>query len=292
MLDFLDLPTRDPKPRQRGMTHVLDKGLGIRQVQDMLETAGEFIDILKLGWGTGYVTRNLANKIAIYQEAGIPVCFGGTLLETAIAQGKLDDYCRTVQRLGLTHVEFSTGVLEMEIEQKADYVRRLAKDFIVLAEVGSKDASAEIDPFRWVEEIQALFQAGAWKVIAEARESGTVGLYRQSGEVRSGLVEEIAENFGPDRLIFEAPQKHQQVWFIKQFGSSVNLGNIAPDDVIPLETLRLGLRGDTMPDFQMPSWIQRAAVVEDLWRLASNGSVLRTVAGGELRGGGNHATLG
>ena len=253
MLDFLDIDKRAGKPRRKGLAHVLDKGLGIRGVQDMLETAGEYIDILKLGWGTGYVTNNLHEKIAIYQEAGIPVCFGGTLMEIAIAQGKLDDYCRTVQRLGLKHVEFSTGVLEMELEQKIAHIRRLAMDFTVLAEVGSKDADVMVAPERWVEEIEALFQAGAWKVIAEARESGTVGLYRQSGEVRSGLVDEIIAHVDPAGLIFEAPQKHQQVWFLKQFGPLVNLGNIATDDVIPLETLRLGLRGDTMPDFQLRS---------------------------------------
>jgi len=254
MLNFLHVPAREPKPRQIGLTHVLDKGLGIRQIQDLLETGGEFIDILKLGWGTGYVTRNLADKVAAYQKAGIPVCFGGTLMEVAIAQGRFTDYCRAAQNLGLTHVEFSSGVIELEIKQKADYVRRLAQDFIVLAEVGSKDANAEVAPFRWVHEIRVLLEAGAWKVIAEARESGTVGLYRQTGEVRSGLVDEIVTNVNPDDLIFEAPQKHQQVWFLKQFGPSVNLGNIAPDDVIPLETLRLGLRGDTMPDFQLQTW--------------------------------------
>lgn len=254
MLDFLQTQTREPKPRRTGLTHVLDKGLGVRQVQDMLETAGDFIDILKLGWGTGYVTRNLADKIAMYREAGIPVCFGGTLLEIAIAQGKIKEYCCTVKGLGLTHVEFSTGVLEMELEKKVEYVRRLARDFVVFAEVGSKDVNAVVAPFRWVEEIKALLEAGAWKVIAEARESGTVGLYRQSGEVRSGLVDEIIASADPANLIFEAPQKHQQVWFLKQFGPSVNLGNIATDDVIPLETLRLGLRGDTMPDFQLRAW--------------------------------------
>ncbi len=259
MLDFLQTPPREIKPRQTGLTHVLDKGLGIRQMQDLLETGGEFIDIVKLGWGTGYVTRNLADKVAAYQKAGIPVCFGGTLLEVAIAQGKFDEYCRMVHRLGLTHVELSSGVLEMEIENKLNYVRKLAQDFVVLAEVGSKDMNAVVDPSRWVEEIKALSQAGAWKVIAEARESGTVGLYRQTGEVRSGLVDEIVSNINPDQLIFEAPQKHQQVWFLKQFGPSVNLGNIAPDEVIPLETLRLGLRGDTMPDFQLQTWKPRPA---------------------------------
>jgi phosphosulfolactate synthase len=251
MLDFLQLPVREPKQRQTGLTHMLDKGLGIRQIQDLLETGGEFIDIVKLGWGTGYITHNLSDKIATYQKAGIPVCFGGTLLELAIAQGKFDAYCRAVESLGLTHVEFSTGVLEMEIEKKIEYVSKLAQDFVVLAEVGSKDERVTVNPLSWVEEIQAFLQAGAWKVIAEARESGTVGLYCRNGEVRSGLVDEITANVTPADLIFEAPQKHQQVWFLKLFGPSINLGNIAPEDVIPLETLRLGLRGDTMPDFHL-----------------------------------------
>jgi len=251
MLNFIKVTTRGTKPRQVGITHVLDKGLGIRQVQDMLETAGEYIDVLKLGWGTGYVTRNLDEKIVEYQRAGIPVCLGGTFMEIAIAQGKFDDYRRAARQLKLTHVEFSTGVLEMEVEQKAEYVRKLAQDFTVLAEVGSKDVNVVVAPYRWVEEIKAFLDAGAWKIIAEARESGTVGLYRQTGEVRSGLIDEIIASINPENLLFEAPQKHQQVWFLKQFGQSVNLGNIATDDVIPLETLRLGLRGDTMKEFQL-----------------------------------------
>lgn len=262
MLDFLKLPAREPKPRQTGLSHILDKGLGLRQMDDLLETGGEFIDIVKLGWGTGYVTSNLADKVAVYKKAGIPVCFGGTLLEVAIAKGKFDEYRQMVRRLDLTHVELSSGVLEIELEKKLAYVRLLAQDFTVLAEVGSKDVQAVVAPFRWVAEIKALLQAGAWKVIAEARESGTVGLYRQTGEVRSGLVDEIVTSVNPDHLIFEAPQKHQQVWFLKQFGPSVNLGNIAPDDVIPLETLRLGLRGDTMPDFQLQTWKPRPAAGE------------------------------
>jgi len=249
MSDYLNIQAREPKPRRTGLTHLLDKGLGIRQMQDLLEMAGDFIDIVKLGWGTGYITKNLVDKIAIYKAAGIPVCFGGTLLEVAIVKGKFDEYCHMVKDLGLDHVEFSTGVLEMELDKRLEYIHKLTRDFTVLAEVGSKDASVVVAPFRWVQEIKAFLDAGVWKVIAEARESGTVGLYRQSGEVRSGLVDEIINSINPDSIIFEAPQKHQQVWFIKKFGPSVNLGNIAPDEVIPLETLRLGLRGDTLLDF-------------------------------------------
>jgi phosphosulfolactate synthase len=263
MLDFLRVPERELKPRQTGLTHMLDKGLGIRQIEDLLETSGEYIDIVKFGWGTGYITCNLTDKIAAYQNAKIPVCFGGTLLEISIAQGKFDEYRSTVGRLGLTHVEFSTGVLNMEMEKKAEYVRKLGEDFIVLAEVGSKDACVEVDPSSWVQEIEALLEAGAWKVIAEARESGTVGLFNKTGEVRLSLVNQIASKTNSERLIFETPQKHQQIWFLKQFGPSVNLGNIAPDDIIPLETLRLGLRGDTMPYFQLQTWKPRPISAED-----------------------------
>jgi phosphosulfolactate synthase len=252
MLDFLHLIDRAPKPRQTGLSHVLDKGLGVRQVQDMLETAGEFIDIVKLGWGTGYVTANLTEKLTIYQNAGIPVCFGGTLLEVAIALGQFDEYCLKVHDLGFTHAEFSTGVLEMPVEKKIEYVEKLARSFIVLAEVGSKSDKAVVSADIWIAEMKALLQAGAWKVIAEARESGTVGLYNRSGEVRLELIDEIAAQVNLQNLIFESPQKSQQVWFIKKFGPTVNLGNIATDEVIPLETLRRGLRGDTLPDFYLP----------------------------------------
>ena len=249
MLDFLEMTPRDGKPRSAGLTHLMDKGLGPRQITDLLETGGDYIDIVKLGWGTGYVTANLEEKIALYQKAGLSVCFGGTMLEVAIARGKFDEYRRAVNHLGLTHVEFSTGVLDMALEQKAEYVWQLAQDFTVLAEVGSKDSSVVVDADKWIREIQLLLQAGAWKVIAEARESGTVGLYGSTGEVRSNLVDDIAASFESSKLLFEAPQKHQQVWFLKKFGPSVNLGNISPDDVISLETLRLGLRADTMVDF-------------------------------------------
>lgn len=251
MLDFLDLPYRPERPRQMGITHVIDRGIGLRALEDMLATCTEFIDIVKLGWGTGYVTANLSAKISVYQAAGIPVCFGGTLMEAAIAQGRLDACRRRLEQLGIHHVEISSGVLEMSLEEKTGYIRELARDFIVLSEVGSKDADAVVAPYRWLDEIEAELDAGAWKVIAEARESGTVGLYRKSGEVRMGLVEEITTRVNPDKLIFEAPRKSQQVWFIKQFGSNVNLGNVAPYDIIPLETLRLGLRGDTLAMFHL-----------------------------------------
>jgi phosphosulfolactate synthase len=253
-MDFLKLPERDPKPRERGITHVIDKGMGVRQVEDLLENSAAFIDIVKLGWGTGYVTANLVDKLALYRAAGIPVCFGGTLVELVLAQGRLDDFRRVLDRLGIGHVEVSSGVLDLPLEKKCETIRELARDFVVLSEVGSKDVDAVVAPYRWVEEVQAELKAGAWKVIGEARESGTVGLFRATGEVRSGLVDELLLHIDAKDMIFEAPRKPQQVWFIRQLGSGVNLGNIAPEEVIPLETLRLGLRGDTLRLFHIDGW--------------------------------------
>jgi phosphosulfolactate synthase len=248
MRSFLSLPTRTKKPRQEGLTHVLDKGMGLRQIEDLLDTAADHIDIVKLGWGTGYVTQKVEDKIAAYREAGIAVCLGGTLLELAILQNRFDQCRRELQRLGLTHVELSTGVIELRADERAHYIRTLARDFVVLSEVGSKDAQRIIPAFRWIEQIQADLAAGSWRVVCEARESGTVGLYHTTGEVKAGLIEEITVHVDPARLIFEAPLRSQQAWQVQKFGSNVNLGNISTGDVIGLETIRLGLRADTMPD--------------------------------------------
>jgi phosphosulfolactate synthase len=244
---FLDLPQRSAKPRERGITHVLDRGLSLSGVDGMIEVAGGSVDLVKLGWGTALATENLAPKLARYAEHGIPVVLGGTLTEVALAQDRLDALLRFLGELGLRHVEISDGTITLEHARKLELIERLAEEgFTVLSEVGSKDAAEIMAPYRWVELIQAELAAGAWKVIAEARESGTVGLYRDSGEVRMGLVDEIAHGVEVERLIFEAPRKDQQVWFLKRFGSEANLGNIAPEDVLSLETLRLGLRSDTV----------------------------------------------
>jgi phosphosulfolactate synthase len=228
--------------------------MGLRQVEDLLETSGAYIDILKLGWGTGYITANLDDKLAVYRSAGIPVCFGGTLLEVFLTQGKFDEFRRMLGRLGISHVEVSNGVIDLPLAEKCGYIRQLAQDFVVLSEVGSKDVDAVVAPYLWVEAVKSELAAGAWKVIGEARESGTVGLYRSSGEVRSGLVDELLVNIDPNDMIFEAPRKPQQVWFIQQLGPDVNLGNIPPDEVIALETLRLGLRGDTLRLMHVTGW--------------------------------------
>jgi phosphosulfolactate synthase len=228
---------------------VIDKGMSVAEVEGLLEVAGESVDVVKLGWGTALVTGNLAPKLERYAARGIPVVLGGTLTELAIRQGRIDGLIAWLRELGLRHVEVSDGTLTLDPEVKRSLIERLAGEFTVLAEVGSKDADFIMAPYVWVEQIERDLQAGAWKVIAEARESGTAGIYRADGEVRTGLIDEIAHAVDPGRLIFEAPQREQQVWLLKRFGTECNLGNIAPADVLSLETLRLGLRSDTVERF-------------------------------------------
>ncbi len=243
---FLELPPRVPKPREVGMTHVMDKGLSLAEIRSMVEMGGDFIDIVKLGWGTSYVTANLRDKLDLYRSLGIPVVCGGTLLEVAEARGRVDGYRTWLTEQGFECVEVSDGTIDMARERKLELIDLFARDFKVLSEVGSKDAEEIFAPYQWVEWIKEEQGAGAWKVITEARESGTAGIFRTSGEVRSGLIDEIAHEIDVAGLLFEAPQKSQQAWFIKHLGPDVNLGNIPPDEVIPLETLRRGLRSDTM----------------------------------------------
>lgn len=246
MAAFLDLPERSAKPRDRGLTHVIDRGLSVAEVDGLVEVAGASVDIVKLGWGTAVVTGNLPAKLDRYRAHGIPVVLGGTLTELAIHQGRVDGLISWLRELGLEHVEVSDGTIDLDPERKLELIGRLAQEFRVFSEVGSKDAERIMAPYRWVEQIRAELAAGAWKVIAEARESGTVGIYRHDGEPRMGLIDEIAHEVDPGRLVFEAPRKEQQVFLLRRFGSEVNLGNIAPTDVLSLETLRLGLRSDTL----------------------------------------------
>ena len=243
------IPERTSKPRQKGLTMVMDKGLSLRQVEDFIEMGGAHTDIVKLGWATSYVTPNLKEKLAIYKSAGIPVYFGGTLFEAYAIRNQFDDYRRVLDTFGIDHVEVSDGSMEIAHEDKCEYIRTLAKDFTVISEVGSKDAEKIIPPYEWIDMMEKEIQAGVWKVIAEARESGTVGVFRGSGEVRSGLVAEIIRKIPLEKIIWEAPLKAQQVWFIKLYGANINLGNIAPTELIALETLRLGLRGDSFNFF-------------------------------------------
>jgi phosphosulfolactate synthase len=229
-----------------GLTHVIDKGLGPRAWEDVLETCGDYITLVKLGWGTAYVTPNLERKLEVLK--GKPVVIGGTFLEAVISQGKVDEYKRWLTDLGLSHVEISDGVIDLPRERKLELIADFARDFTVLSEVGSKDADVVYAPYQWVAWIKEELEAGAWKVITEGREGGSAGIYRSDGDMRTGLVDEIAHEISVDDLIFEAPTKSSQAWFIREFGPSVNLGNIPPEEVIPLETLRLGLRADTLKE--------------------------------------------
>lgn len=243
------IPERTTKPRQSGLTMVMDKGLSMREVEDFLSTSAQHADIIKLGWATSFVTPNLKEKIALYQEAGMPVYFGGTLFEAFVVRKQFDDYRRLLDTYNLQHAEVSDGSIDMDQDEKCEYIRQLATQVTVLSEVGSKDESKIIPPYKWIQLMKAELEAGAWKVIGEAREGGTVGLFRASGEVRQGLVEEILTQIPSEKILWEAPQKEQQVWFVKLLGANVNVGNIAPSEVIPLETIRLGLRGDTFSHF-------------------------------------------
>jgi phosphosulfolactate synthase len=244
-----NIPERPVKPRQHGLTMVMDKGLSLRQTEDFIDVAGIHSDIVKLGWATSFVTPKLKEKLDIYRSAGIPTYFGGTLFEAFIIRNQFEDYIRVLEQYGMEYAEVSDGSIEIDHDLKCEYIHKLSKYVTVISEVGSKDATKIFAPYKWIKLMKAEIEAGAWKVIAEAREGGNVGIYRGSGEVREGLVDEILTQIPEETIIWEAPQKEQQVWFIKLIGTNVNLGNIAPAEVIPLETIRLGLRGDTFDHF-------------------------------------------
>jgi phosphosulfolactate synthase len=248
--ELKDLPKRMAKPRNSGVTMVMDKGMGTPEVENFLNIAAPYTDIVKLGFGTAYVTMNLQEKLDIYKKHHIPTYFGGTLFEAFVARNQFNDYMKALEKYEMEYVEVSDGSLEIPHSKKMKYIETLAKKGLkVLSEVGSKDAEKIIPPYQWIELMETELNAGAYKVIAEAREAGNVGIYRGSGEVREGLVQEILTKIKKEKVIWEAPQKAQQTWFIKLIGSNVNLGNIAPTDVIPVETLRLGLRSDTFHHF-------------------------------------------
>ena len=243
----LDLPARPPKPRDRGLTFVIDRGMSVADVDALMEVAGDAVDLVKLGWGTALVTGNLDAKLARLRDHGVLSCVGGTITELAIRDGRVDDLARWLRRLEIGVVEVSDGSIDISVEDKCALIARLAAEgFTVLSEVGSKDATEIMAPYRWVEQIEAELAAGSWKVICEARESGTAGIARPDGELRQGLIDEIAHAVSPERLVFEAPMKHQQVVLLRRFGPGVNLGNVYSQDVLAVETMRLGLRSDTM----------------------------------------------
>ncbi len=243
------VPARSEKPREEGLTMVMDKGLSLRQAEDLIDGSGHLVDLVKLGFGTSYATPRLKEKIDLYQNAGIKVYLGGTLFEAFIARGQFNAYRHLLDELGVLAVEVSDGSIDLEHGEKLKFIRSLAKDRTVLSEVGSKETGILISPAKWVRMMNAELEAGSWKVIAEARESGTVGIYRPSGHAHTTLVNRIMAKVPGKHIIWEAPIKSQQTWFIKQVGANVNLGNVAPDEVIALEALRLGLRGDTFFEY-------------------------------------------
>ncbi len=254
---FLGVPARPGKPREVGITHVIDKGLNLRDIEGLFDTGGQFVDIVKFGWGTSYVTNNLEKKIALYRSFGTPVVCGGTLFEAVYGRGRMDEFKQWLTEHRFSHVEISDGTLEIPREEKLELITDFARDFTVLSEVGSLDSDVVFAPYQWVEWINEELQAGAWKVITEGREGGTAGIYRSDGDMRTGLLDEIAHGVAIENVLFEAPTKSSQAWVVKHFGPNVNLGNIPPDEVIPLETLRLGLRGDTLKEVLLASVPER-----------------------------------
>lgn len=253
------LPERAKKPREKGVTMVMDKGLSLREAENLVSSASDYIDLVKLGFGTSLLSKNVKEKVEIYHKAGIGVYLGGTLFEAFYVRNQIDDYRRLIDNLELRYMEVSDGSVEMPHKEKCRLISLFAKDRQVLSEVGSKEEGILISPAKWIRMMQNEMEAGSWKVIAEARESGTVGIYRPNGTAHVVLINKILAKVPQESILWEAPKKDQQVWFIKQFGTDVNLGNIAENDVIPLECLRLGLRGDTFFSF-LPEKLKKPAL--------------------------------
>lgn len=250
MLEFLNnIPKRSAKPRINGLTMIMDKGLSLNEAENMIVLKSELTDIVKLGFGTSLLTRYIDKKISLYREAGIDVYTGGTLFEAFIVRNQLDDFYRLMDKLKLEMVEVSDGCIQMEHEKKCELIHKLSKDFKVISEIGSKDESLTIEDDKWVSYMKKELEAGSWKVIAEAREGGNVGMFETDGEIKEQLIKKITKEIDESNILWEAPLKKQQVWFINELGANVNLGNISPNSIISLECLRLGLRGDTFDNY-------------------------------------------
>lgn len=243
--NLTQIPERNLKPRTSGITMVMDKGLSVADAKNFLSVSHPHVDIVKLGFGTSFVTPNLEEKLEVYRSYNIPVYFGGTLFEAFLIRNQFDDYIEVCKQFGISYMEVSDGSVTIPHAEKCGYIEKLTKYGTVLSEVGSKDEANIFPPYKWIELMKAELEAGATYVIAEARESGNVGLYRGTGEVRQGLVQEILTKIPAEKVIWEAPQKDQQLYFIELLGCNVNLGNIAPTEMLPLEAMRVGLRGDT-----------------------------------------------
>lgn len=255
--DLTYIPERTAKPRKSGVTMVMDKGLSLREAEDFIEVSGHLADVVKLGFGTSFVTPNLEKKIELYKKAGIRPYFGGTLFEAFFARGLFEDFVKLIDKYDLDLVEVSDGSIIIDHNEKCELISRLSKDRTVLSEVGSKDSGIIVSPAKWIKMMSTELEAGSWKVIAEGRESGNVGVFRPNGTAHTMLINRIIAKVAPEDILWEAPQKRQQAWFVKLFGHNVNLGNIAPNEVIPLETLRIGLRGDTFFDFMPADYAER-----------------------------------
>jgi phosphosulfolactate synthase len=250
MLEFLNnIPKRPEKPRTKGLTMIMDKGLSLNEAENMVVLKSELTDIVKLGFGTSLLTRYIDKKISLYKDAGIDVYTGGTLFEAFIIRNQIDDFYRLMDKLKLEMVEVSDGCIQMEHDKKCELIHKLSKDFKVISEIGSKDESLTIEDDKWISYMKKELEAGSWKVIAEAREGGNVGMFETNGDIKGKLIKNITKEIDISNILWEAPLKKQQIWFINEFGANVNLGNISPNSIISLECLRLGLRGDTFNNY-------------------------------------------
>lgn len=257
------IPERTEKPRKHGVTMMMDKGLSVRETENFIDASGHLTDIVKFGFGTAFVTNQLEEKIKIYQNAGIRPYFGGTLFEVFYARGMVKEYMKLLDKYNLDLAEVSDGSILLNHDEKCEIIHTMAKSRTVLSEVGSKDSGIIVSPAKWIKMMSTELEAGSWKVIAEGRESGNVGVFRPNGTAHTLLINRIIAKVNPEDILWEAPQKQQQVWFIKLFGHNVNLGNIAPNELIPLECLRLGLRGDTFFEFLPQDYAERLKQVND-----------------------------
>ena len=250
MIEILkNIPSRASKPREEGLTMVMDKGLSLNEAENMVALKSELTDIVKLGFGTSLLTRFIDKKINLYQKSGMMVYTGGTLFEAFVIRNQFDDFCKLMDKLNLEMVEVSDGSISINHDVKCEYIQKLSKNFKVISEIGSKDESIILDDSQWISFMKKELDAGSWKVIAEAREGGNVGMFDPNGNIKKDLIDKITSDIPVDKILWEAPQKKQQVWFINSFGANVNLGNISPNDIISLECLRLGLRGDTFENY-------------------------------------------
>ena len=261
--ELTHIPNRFAKPRTSGVTMMMDKGLSIREVENFIEASGHITDVVKFGFGTSFVSQNLQAKINLYKEAGIRPYFGGTLFEAFYARGMVKEYLQTIDSYGLDLAEVSDGSIIIDHDEKCELIHSMSKDRTIMSEVGSKDSGIIVSPAKWIKMMSTELQAGSWKVIAEGRESGNVGVFRPNGTAHTLLINRIIAKINPDDILWEAPKKTQQVWFIKLFGQNVNLGNISHNEMIPLECLRLGLRGDTFFDFLPADYTERLKQVNN-----------------------------